>query len=247
MTGVTGVMLGAGSTVAGKTATDFDGTDDYGTRTADLVGNADSKQGTVSFWFRKDGGDGAVAFFLVSETSGVARLTVSLLSTNLLRITARNAAGPTIILNLDSVATILAGAAWRHIAASWDLATAGARHLYIDGASSLTVNTFTNDTIDYTNPDWSFCADAPIDEVNGCISEFLFHNTYIDLSVAANLQKFRSTGGRPVKLGANGSIPLGVQPLIYVPTGDPSANLGSGGNFTITGTPSLASTAPAYA
>jgi len=51
---------------------------------------------------------------------------------------------------------------------------------------------------------------------------------------------------RPADLGSNGSTPTGTQPLIYF-NGDAASagtNAGSGGNFTINGSPTDAETNP---
>ena len=82
------------------------------------------------------------------------------------------------------------------------------------------------------------------------IAEVWIDNTYIDFSVEANRRKFYSSTGKPVDLGADGSTPTGSQPNTYlsVRPGDVAAdfctNRGTGGNFTQSGTLTLASTSP---
>jgi hypothetical protein len=126
------------------------------------------------------------------------------------------------------------------------MATAGARHIYVDDVSNLAVTTFTDDTIDYDDNDFIVGAEntAGTNRWNGCLSEVFFHTSYLDITVEANRRKFRTSGGKPASLGADGSTPLGVQPLLYAPSGNPGTNLGSGGNFTVTGTLDAASTSP---
>lgn len=228
-------------------AYDYDGTNDYATRGADLTGAADGKQGTFSAWVRVDAGDGTNRFLLSNATTvagNTNRIIVWMPASNVVRFQGRNAAG-TDILVVDSSAYV-AGATWRHLLASWDLTDTGKRHIYISDVSDLaTVTTYTDDTIDYAVGDWAIGA-SPGGALpwNGCISELLFHTTYIDLSVTANRRKFITAAGKPANLGSNGALPLGVQPLLYAPTGDASNNKGSGGNFTVTGTLDAASTTP---
>jgi hypothetical protein len=215
-------------------AVNFDGTNDWLTRTAPLTALLDGKTGTVSLWFNKLGGDATIMQFMQTTTP---RFKVSFFSTNALEVVGNNAAG-TIILHLRTSTTYLAGSGWRHLLASWDLnATTGL--LYInDAAPALGTNIRTNDTIDYTNLDFAVGAQvAGGQKFNGDLSEVFFHSGFIDISVEANRRLFRSAAGKPVSLGANGSTPLGTQPSLYL--GNPLAtwhvNLGSGGPLSVTG------------
>ncbi len=47
---------------------DFDGAADSLRRGSDLTGSADGKQGTVSFWYRVDGGDGTLRRLIANTT-----------------------------------------------------------------------------------------------------------------------------------------------------------------------------------
>ncbi len=70
---------------------------------------------------------------------------------------------------------------------------------------------------------------------------------YIDFSDPANVAKFRDpVTGKPVFLGNNGQVPTGTAPAVFF-SGDASTfgtNLGSGGDFTLTGSLTNASTSP---
>ena len=227
-------------------AVDFDGTNDYMTRGADLTGLADGKQGILSFWFRKDGGDGSNQYILAND---LERFRCIIQSNNKFMVDADNVSGNKLFI--ETAAAHTASATWKHFLSSWDLATAGARFIYISDAADLTVTVFTNDTIDYTDTDWSIGVNTSgSQKFNGCLAELFFHTTYLDISVEANRRKFISASGKPVDLGADGSTPLGVQPLVYQRVADGAAastfatNLGSGGNFTITGSLDIASTSP---
>jgi hypothetical protein len=231
-----------GYTTSGR---DYDGTNDYATRGADLTGIADGQAGIVSLWFRLDGGDGIQQLLLANAaTAGSSTFFVTRTAANVIQIGGRNTA-LTLILSNVSTGTYVAGASWVHLLASWDLA-AGIGQLYINGADDKNgAGTQTLATIDYTMADFSVGAGiAGTNKLNGCLSEVFFHTQYLDISNASNRQLFRSAAGKPVSLGPTGALPLGVQPLLYAPNGDPSTNAGSGGNFTVTGALDAASTSP---
>lgn len=215
---------------------DFDGTDDYLSRGADLTGNADGKAGTVSLWFRLDGGDAATQIML---RAGTGFIQVHRASDNKLRVSGVNAAVSNILL-MDSTGTYTAGAAWHHLLASWNLA-ATVGHLYVDGVNVIDTGTdvFTNDTIDYTQTNFYVGANqVPASFFNGCLAEVYLNLTqYLDLSLEVNRSRFRTPGGKPVSLGPTGALGTGTRPIIYLrgPAASFNTNLGSGGNFTVNG------------
>lgn len=247
------VLMAAGEPLLVCDSADFDGTNDYTNRGADLDGNANSKLGIVSMWLRVDGGDGVDARPFVSGSGATVEFRTQKTNNEAFRVIGENAAG-TIILNIvTSASVIAAGATWKHVLASWDMAGgAGGRHLYINDASDLTVVTFTDDTIDYTQADWS--AGARMDgneKLDGCIAELYFApGQYLDFSVVSHRRRFISGSGKPVFLGATGALPTGTAPLVYfhLDNGEAVANFatnrGTGGNFTITGTLTTGSTSP---
>jgi len=232
-------------------AADFDGTNDYMTRGADLTGSADSKSGILSAWLRIDGHDG-VQIFILENYSSALRFFFYRNSLNTFTISGRNASG-TVILSLVSSTTYTTSSTWRHVLASWDLATA-AGHLYINDVSDLGSSTLTNDTLDYTTGAFAVGASpvgAPGDEFDGAMADIYFApGQYLDFSIAANRRKFISPSGKPVHLGTDGSLPTGTAPLLYCHLDDGEAvanfatNRGSGGNLSITGALDTASSSP---
>ena len=244
-------MLG-GANIAVVDAADFDGTNDYMLRGADLTGNADSKSGIISVWVRLDGGDAVLQNILTNgSTSDNYGIILKRDAANTLSVLAKTSAQTTILL-LRTVGLYTQNAAWRHVLASWDLATAGARSLYITDVSDLNAITFTNGTIDYTKTNFA-CGALPNsgNKLNGALAEVYFApGQYLDFSVEANRRKFISSSGKPVNLGADGSTPTGVAPIVYFHLGDGESvanfatNRGTGGNFTITGTLDAASSSP---
>ena len=252
---VQALIAGYGEALITVDSADFDGTNDWLTRGADLTGAADSKSGIVSMWLRIDGGDGGSAHLLVNHTvlgggSGFLRFFVQRVTTNIFRVTGANAAGTT-ILRLDTVATYTAGATWLHLLISWDLATS-AEHLYVNDVLDLSVVTSTNDSIDHTVADFAIGAQADgTVKFDGCLAEVYFApGQYLDFSVITNRRKFISSGGKPVYLGADGSTPTGTAPIVYQHLDDAEAaanfavNAGSGGGFTVNGTLATGSTSP---
>lgn len=228
---------------------DFDGTNDWMDHAGGLAGAADSKTGILSCWVRLDGGNGTSMNILGANAANVIFL-LSRISTNVFRIQADNAADSN-ILHISSTSSYTAGATWRHVLASWDLATTTA-HLYVGDSADLTTTTLTNDTIDYTLDNW-FIAKAAFlaSRLNGCVADLYFApGQYLDFSVTANRRKFISAGGKPVWMGVDGSLPTGTAPLVYqhLDNGEAVANFalnrGSANDFVITGTLDTSSTSP---
>ncbi len=245
--GVLGETLpGFGAGVVGGAAApyitsgrDFDGTNDHASLANGPAGIVDGKQGLLSYWERVDvSNGGSIIGSTGFKFSAACRNTPS----NAPNIFAANAAGAA-VLDLRGL-TVRGTGTWFHVLASWDL-VAGVGHLYVSDTDDKNQVTLVDDTIDYTVASWAIGAEVPTGgRFSGCLSEIFFHTSYLDLSVTANRRKFISAGGKPVSLGADGSTPLGVQPLIYMPNGDPASNLGTGGNFTVTGSLDVASTSP---
>jgi hypothetical protein len=254
-------MMGAGLLASGggvpvylTESADFDGTNDYMKTGAGLTGAADGKVGTVSCWFRLDGGDAANLAILCNATTvggGTNRFLLYRDNSNKIRVDVDDSAGANVLVFISN-ATYTAGASWHHLLASWDLA-ASRFQLYVDDVADTAIpSTLTDTAIDYTVADWAIGAlPGSSFKFNGCFSEFYFNTVAsLDLSVQSNRRKFRDASGKPVNLGANGSTPTGAQPIIYQKVADGGSasdfatNLGSGGNFTITGALTLGSDSP---
>lgn len=218
-------------------AVDFDGTNDYLTRGADLTGISDGKVGNVSFWIRMQGGDG-VDNRIMATASTSPRFTISRVGGNTLTVLARNSAGTT-ILNMTSTASLVVASGWVNVMASWDLAVPVAQLYFGNTSVKAGGSTETNDTIDYTQGEWSFGAfpDGTF-KCDAYFSDVRFTTTFIDLSVASNRAKFRDPHGKPVYLGTGGNRNGLVTPLLFFsgPASGWATNKGTGGGFTTTGT-----------
>lgn len=112
---------------------------------------------------------------------------------------------------------------WHHLLFSFDLADTNKRHVYIDDTlESMTWSTYTNTNIDFApaTPNYLIGARAGGDYFQGDLSEvWLDIGTYMDFSVVSNRRKFRTSGGLPKDLGANGELPTGSSPEIYLANG----------------------------
>lgn len=229
----------------------FDGTNDYMTRGATLTGASDSKTGILSLWFKVNGGN-ATSRLMLSSWNGSSlqfQLVHGQSGDDKISVFGINSSFST-ILNLKTNTAYSSGSTWRHILASWNLATGGARSLYVNDVNDLNEVTFTNDTLDYTATDWSIGA-APNGNFKGSydLTELYFApGQYLDFSLISNRRKFISASGKPVHLGSTGSLPTGTAPLVYLPLnanlGNAEVNSGTGGNFTITGILTATSTNP---
>jgi hypothetical protein len=240
-----------GGTSGGFTAAavTFDGSNDYMRRGADLTGNADGKNGIISFWIKYNGGDGGnqVPFWSHSTPHNLIRRD----SANKYDFTFRSS-GVSNVVYMYTSSTYTVSTGWHHVLAAWDLANTTVQ-MYIDGSAvSFDATTAINSDIDYTQSDHNFFADNSAGQkVNADVSEFYMNFAeYLDISDAANRAKFRDSDGKPVDLGSDGSTPTGTAPIVYcsVREGDAASvfgtNKGSGGGLTITGSLALAATSP---
>ena len=223
-------------------AADFDGTD--GLSRAALSGASDGKQFVLSFWTKMESADTAAPGFW-SWVQGLGSGSVLRTgTTKVITILWCQPGGATIGLAAVTATTLEDDGNWHHFIMSVDMADTGKRHIYIDGAdASVTWTTYLDGNLDFTPTTTRVGTDfGGGGQLDGGLAEVFFHTTYLDLSVEANRELFRSSAGKPVDLGADGSTPLGVQPLVYLhldvaeAAANFAVNAGSGGDYAITGT-----------
>jgi hypothetical protein len=220
----------------------FDGTSDF-IDTGTLTGIADSKLfcGSVRIRFNvatgpdiigRSEGNNWIVIYDADET---------------IAIRGENAAGTKI---LDIATSAILDTDWHHIMWAVDLADTAKRHLWVDDVSDLTVNTYTNDTIDFTQAGHMIGRNAVGGNLlNGDLADlWIAPDQYIDLSIEANRRKFIGPNGGTVDLGlaSNGDIPTGTAPIMFFSgaTVDWHTNKGTGGGFTETGALTDAATNP---
>lgn len=164
-----------------------------------------------------------------------------------IEILGTNSSG-TLLLNVATAVGLVPGRNYV-LSISIDLSSTDKRHIYINGTSvTATWTVYTNGTIQLDRS-----ANGPLGVgyqpsgtssswLDGRLGNVFFHTSYIDLSSPANLAKFVTGTGidaKPVDLGANGELPFGTPPLIYLPMYGNNAgkNYGSGGDFTVNSGP----------
>jgi hypothetical protein len=211
-----------------------------------LTGVSDGVVGTFSCWFWMKGGNGANQTFISLTAAGSARFWILRNTSNQLRVFGNSGSGQ--VLNQVTTPTYTTSmSAYAHVAMSWDLA-AGVSQIYVDGVSAGAAPSIVNTAIDYTQTQNNIGAvSGGTSLANMWVAElYMNFAAFVDLSTPANLEKFRSSGGAPVDLGADGSTPTGAQPAIFMkgPAANFGTNLGAAGNFTLTGSLSDAATDP---
>lgn len=241
-------------------AADFDGTDDMSKAT--LTGQAASKSGIFSVWFKADTAPGVGGLMMIMEgDDNVVSYNdffqcylANSAGNRYIAVITGEGSGPAVVLQLSTSFTANSWntGTWYNILASWDGAT-GAANLYINDA----VPTFESGSPACANlnvrynlyDEWrvgemnNFLNGAGVGNFDGGLAELYFApGQYLDFSDANNRRKFITAAFKPVNLGAGGATPTGTQPLVYQSLADGGAaasfatNKGTGGNWTIGGT-----------
>jgi len=208
-------------------AVGFDGSTTYLANGADFTDDADSKLGTLSVWFKVLGGDGAVKIIFQNDLNFIQ---IAKLVANTIQVYGKN--GTDVRVKMATTATYAAGSGWHHFLACWDTGTVGARHIYVDGIEDTSVTTFADGTIDYTRIDYAVGATPDgVAPFNGEMCELWWApGAYIN-----DASKFAS-GGKPISLGADGSLP-GATPILYLknPYSTWQENQGTGEGMSVYG------------
>ena len=236
-------------------AVTFDGTNDYLTRGADLTGNADGRHGMCSFWIKADPAnftDGyAIVYIAVSD-----RMDILIFSDGTVYCYMQDSTG---LSSLSTTTTLtIQTNSWSHVGIWWDTDYAlnsKILEIYIDNTLDTNAPIDTGALafdIDYTQTEhWVGAYTDATGKINGDFAEFYLNfATGLDLGVASNMEKFRTSGGKPVDLGSDGSRATGTAPIIYLHVGNGGAtsdfvsNDGSGGGMTENGALAIAATSP---
>ena len=212
---------------------EFDGTNDYLSRSSDMTGNADGKTFTFSCWLYKKS-DSSYSIYNNRNASGYGFQVFASSSTKI-TIYATNASG-TAVLNMQNSTSEMSLYTWTHILISMDLSSASNRSVYIndvDKTSSFSFSAYSNDNIDFTQGDHFVASRLATDaKFDGRLSNVFLDYTYRDLSVTNNRRLFITEDGKP----ADGQA--GLNPIMYMPLDDPEDigyNAGTGGDFTVNG------------
>jgi hypothetical protein len=224
-------------------ATSFDGSDDILSRGAELTGAADSKLWTGSLWFYHDDST-TTEMMLYQSPTGVSSANCRVYvdgSVSAAVVEGENAPGSGVLgLSIQTGNNTVISDRWHHLMWSVNRADTGQRHLYIDGVSSLNVNSYTDVANEFTNGDFyvgnrgdnpSFFA------WSGQLAEIYYYpGIYLDLSVLANRRLFLTDHGRPTNphavIAQLGPPILGLYGTVWA---DWATNKGTGGGMTNTG------------
>lgn len=229
-TAAASVTIASSANLLTVDAADFDGTD-YLSKGAGFTGNGtNSGSGILSFWIDMQTAGTVTLFegYNLTSDNVVFKLVLSNSGGNMTFQYTNGLSG--------SSSTTIATGAWHHFI--HDFASGAA---YLDGVS---VGPFGTGTISYSTINrWYVMANESAGQIaDGAMAELYFAPTQsIDLSVAANRERWRSSTGKPVNLGSTGSTPTGTAPIVYLHLDDGETannfaiNRGTGGNLTVTG------------
>ena len=212
----------------------FDGTNDYITRGAELTGNGNGKSGIFNVWVKFNTDGTAQTFWGVQNDS----IDIKRDAANKIWIYINTGS-----VSLITTSSVVAADGWTHILGSWDVAT-GYSDIYInDVQETLTTDTTTDTTLDYTHTNhWFFANRLAAAKLNGEVSDMYINlATSLDLTTESNRRKFISSDLTPVDLGSDGSTPTGSAPIVFFHINRTEAvanfagNEGGGGACSITG------------
>ena len=212
---------------------DFDGANDYLSRSSDLSGNTNGKTFTFSAWVYQNG-PGNTRIYDTTFGSTGPNILFNFQDGSISCI-AQNSSNST-ILNMSKFGSSPENyLTWSHILISVDLANASNRKVYLndkDITSSMTFDTYVNDTIAFAQPDHSIGANYndSAGEFKGRLAGVYLDHTYRDLSVESNRRDFIDENGLYVTPPTSGIISVPMDD----PT-DPGKNNGTGGDFTLNG------------
>lgn len=217
-------------------------------------GASASKQFVLSMWVADDNPIGKI-YYDESLTFSLSHNTLGAFA-----ILARDASATLnlqVLFDSGSAGFGISGARIHHILISMDLADTAKRFIYVNDlniTARATWTTYTNSAIRFGFGSQSAVgswADGTNNIFEGRLAEiYVCPGAYLDLSVEANRRKFIDRYGRPVNLGADGSAPTGVVPVVYqsAPRGGAASdfltNRGSGPDFSYTGSPTIAAVSP---
>jgi hypothetical protein len=206
---------------------DFDGTNDYLSRSSDLVGNTDSKTFTFSCWFYVTD-SGGVQFFCDSSGGGFRVQS----SFRRIKILAEDSGGSSVLVGAANNAPYSRDG-WNHVLISADMSNTSNRSIYINGQEQTSEwTTFVNSAIGFSQTTHYLGSDfTGGSKIKGRLAGVYLDYTYRDLSVEANRRDFIDADGLYVTPPTSG--------IISVPMDDPDdvgRNDGTGGDFTLNGT-----------
>jgi hypothetical protein len=210
---------------------DFDGTNDYLSRSSDLVGNADGKTFTFSVWFYPDN-DTTGYLYEINTGSGYS-FEISNNGGGIL-MRGKTAGGTEILRAEENVGQKFANQTFYHLLISIDMADSSNRHIYLNDEpyGSVQWTTYTDGAINFTASNHGIGARAAgTAGQKGRLAGVYLDYTYRDLSTTSNRRLFIDADGQFVTPPTTGILSLNMNDVSSVAT-----NSGTGGDFTLNGT-----------
>ena len=229
----------------------FNGTNTTLTKN-DITGMADGKQFSFSYFIKFIGGDAADQSIFRMQEPSIQGFGLSRTSLNKYNTTGRDSTSTTLLYCDTTSSDNTVSKGWMHVCGSAKMDNSSPKfRIYVNGsadgtsASGVEIDGIFNFTAG-DNPARFGSLSGASQWLNAELSEFWWTNTFIDFTVAANIQKFRTSSGKPVFLGSNGQIPTGTAPLIYMSgnAANFATNFGTGGAFTVSGSLTDAASSP---
>jgi len=218
------------------TAVFFDGTNDNQKRGANLTGATSGKEFTLAFMAKMDASkDGLANTFLTTSTTSSKFTSSRAATTNTLALQVQTSAAVNIRSSTATQLSLASADGWTWVGVSMNTATQ-TMLLYKNNTAQTYTGTITADAIiDFAGiTDWGWAASTGNgNRAAACFCCIAFHTKFVDLSKTSVRRKFITASGLPVDISL--SDPFGETPLIWCPTGDLTANDGTGGNFVTTG------------
>ncbi len=224
----------------------FDGTNDELLRGADLTGNADGKEFTLSCWINILGNDLAIMGIL---NSLVNSFSFHRHIDDKIRVQAFDNGTATWLTATDRLFNSTTNTGWHHVLIALNAVTPIGQFYMDDAVEPTTDIDAPNDRlINFTVTEWSVGGEAAGAGfiLDAELADLWFDLNYMDISVESNRRKFIDGAGKPVDLGATGGTPTGSDPIAYFSreTVNWHTNKGTGGGFTEIGALTDAASSP---
>lgn len=222
---------GGAGTVPGALATSFaTGSGQKAEISVATSGLVNSPTLLMSLWFLRP--TGAASFAILQGGGG--GFIWDLIPNNVGTVFTRLDNSDSALFDSTNMPSITVADTWVNVLLAYNRST-GARMRYVNDTNK------SSDTSGPTGFDLAIAENTlalpPTGDTTTGLSMVYISTDFLDITVEANRRKFIDAEGKPADLGADGSTPTGSQPEIFAPDGNIGNNLGSGGDATVTGTP----------
>ena len=220
---------------------DFDGSTGFIQNASQLQGLVDGDDFTLSFWMKIEGGSGTRYDFYgsLADASNHRIGTDDIIQIRYINTLAADG----VIIRSSNTYTSANTAGWIHVIVACDTSDC---YMFINNTEDGSDTVHAAATLDFTRTTDTIGKTPGGIFFDGCLAEYWFDTTFINVSIASERAKFITTDKEPVSLGADGSTPTGSPPIMYFNNAGASFedNKGSGGEFDRSGTIGSCSNAP---